>query len=38
MVNFRKIAQFVSMMAIVLVCAMSAQAQVTTGNVRGIVT
>jgi hypothetical protein len=38
MVNFRKIAQFVSMMAIVLVCAMSAQAQVTTGNVRGTVT
>ena len=38
MVNFRKIAQLVSMMAIVLVCAMSAQAQVTTGNVRGVVT
>jgi len=38
MVNFRKIAQFVSMLAIVLVCAMSAQAQVTTGNVRGVVT
>jgi len=38
MTNFRKIAQFASMLVIVLVCVMSAQAQVTTGNVRGTVT
>ena len=37
MQSFRKIAQFVSVLMIAFVCVMSAQAQVTTGNVRGTV-
>ena len=38
MQSFRKIAQFMSLFVLALVCALSAQAQVTTGNVRGVVT
>jgi len=38
MLSFRKIAQFISMLAIALGCVFSAQAQVTTGSVRGVVT
>lgn len=38
MQSFRKIAQLVSVLVIALLCALSARAQVTTGNVRGVVT
>jgi hypothetical protein len=36
--RFRKLAQMASMILLVLTCVLSAHAQVTTGNVRGIVT
>ncbi|MGH9904144.1 MAG: carboxypeptidase regulatory-like domain-containing protein [Pyrinomonadaceae bacterium] len=38
MQSFRRIAQVMSVFVLALVCVLSAQAQVTTGNVRGVVT
>jgi Carboxypeptidase regulatory-like domain len=38
MYSFRKLTQVASMIALVLACVLSAHAQVTSGNVRGIIT